>query len=302
MFLAIRHSTAYSYDQPVVLDRHIIRLTPRVDSYKRLLERTLTIIPEPDGSSLNLDYNENLCHLVWFKRQASGLTVVSRLVLELNESNPFDYVVHPSRCLNLPMEYPAGMLNQLKPFVFQDGPGHEKVKDFTLPIMKESKHNVVEFVTLLARKVRTQCAYEIRDTGEPHAPEKTLSAHRGSCRDLAVLYVAAAQVAGLAARFVSGYYFDQSPKHPQLHAWAEVYIPGGGWRGYDPTLGLACYGHHIPLASGAIPSQTAAIEGTFLGTSGSQMEIHIEYEYLKQPSRPVAFGSIPPGSPPTRNS
>src|SRR6266478_3092248 len=117
MFLAIRHSTIYSYDHPVVLDQHIIRLTPRTDSYKRLLERTLTIIPEPDGSSVNLDYNETLCNLVWFKRQASGLTVVSRLVLELNELNPFDFIVHPSSCLNLPMEYPAGMLNQLKPFV-----------------------------------------------------------------------------------------------------------------------------------------------------------------------------------------
>ena len=130
---------------------------------------------------------------------------------------------------------------------------------------------MVEFVSLLAKKVRVSCAYETRDTGQPHTPEKTLATRRGSCRDLAVLYVAAAQTAGLAARFVSGYYFDQSPAHPQLHAWAEVYIPGGGWRGYDPTIGLACYGHHIVLAAAAIPSQTAAIEGAFLGNPESHM-------------------------------
>jgi transglutaminase-like putative cysteine protease len=281
MFLAIRHTTAYSYDHQVLLDPHIIRLTPRADSYKRLLERTLTIIPEPDGTIINLDYTEALSHLVWFKRKTSGLTVISRLILELNEMNPFDFIVYPSRCLSLPLEYPSAMAEQLKPFLLIH-PAHKKVKDFTLPIIQESKNNVVEFVALLASKLNLECTYETRDTGEPHAPEKTLSTRRGSCRDLAVLYVAAARIAGLAARFVSGYYFDQSPKYPQLHAWAEVYIPGGGWRGYDPTLGLACYGHHIALSAGSTPSQAAAIEGAFLGKSDSQMEVNIEYEYLKQ--------------------
>jgi transglutaminase-like putative cysteine protease len=288
MYLAIRHTTTYSYDHQVLLDPHIIRLTPRVDSYKKLLERTLTIIPEPDGINMNLDHTEALSHHVWFKRQTSGLTVISRLVLELNEVNPFDFIVYPISCLNLPMRYPLAMADQLKPFL-PDHPAHEKVKNFTGPIIQESKNNVVDFAALLARKLRLACAYETRDTGEPHTPEKTLSLRRGSCRDLAVLYVAAARVAGLAARFVSGYYFDQSPKFPQLHAWAEVYIPGGGWRGYDPTLGLACYGHHIALAAGSTSSQTAAIEGAFLGKTGSQMEVNIEYEYLKQPSRPVEF-------------
>ena len=288
MFLAIRHTTAYFYDHPVLLDPHIIRLTPRVDSYKRMMERTLTIIPEPDGSSMNLEYNESINHLVWFKRQTSGLTVISRLVMELNEINPFDFIVYPSTCLNLPMKYPASIAFWLKPFLL-DHPAHEKVKDFTQSLLQESRNNVVDFLALLARKIHNEFVYETRDTGEPHAPEKTLSDRRGSCRDMAVLYIAVAKAAGLAARFVSGYYFDQSPKHPQLHAWAEVYVPGGGWRGYDPTLGLACYGHHIALASGAIPSQAAVIEGAFTGLSGSQMQVNIGYEYLKQASRPVEF-------------
>ena len=280
MFLTVRHTTAYSYDHPVLLDPHIIRLSPRPDSYKRLLERALTIIPEPDGSSLNLDQNETLSHLVWFKRNTSSLTVISRLVLELNEMNPFDYIVQPPSCLNLPMQYPFEISDQLRPFMITR-PVNEKVKDFSLGIIQESKNNLVEFASLLGRKIRQNCSYEIRDTGEPHAPEKTLSIRRGTCRDMAVLYVAAAQVAGLAARFVSGYYFDHSPKFPQLHAWAEIFIPGGGWRGYDPTLGLACYGHHIPLAAAAVPFQAAVIEGTFVGSSSSQMEVNLEYEYLK---------------------
>jgi len=266
----------------------MIRLTPRSDSYRQLIERVLMIIPEPDGISANLDYNGSLSHLVWFKRPTSSLTVVSRVVLKLNEVNPFDYIVHPVSCAELPMRYPAVMINQLKPYMLSHQ-ANEKIKAFASSIMQESKNNVLQFSSLLCRKIKESCAYEIRDTGEPYPAEKVLFNHRGSCRDLAVLYVAAARAAGLAARFVSGYYFDQSPKHPQLHAWAEVYIPGGGWRGYDPTLGLACYGHHITLAAGAFASETSAIEGSFLGKPGSQMEVNIEYEYLKQLSRPVEF-------------
>jgi transglutaminase-like putative cysteine protease len=288
MFLAIRHTTAYNYEHPVFLEPHTIRLTPRADSYRRLLERTLTVIPEPDGSTLGLDDNGTLSHLVWFKRKTSSLTVISRVVLDLNETNPFGFIVHPSSCVNLPMQYPDEIVSRLKPFLLTE-PAHEKVRQFSSSVVQESKNNVVEFALLLSKKISEECAYEERQSGEPYAAQKVLSIRRGSCRDLTVLYIAAARAAGLAARFVSGYYFDQSPKHPQLHAWAEVYIPGGGWRGYDPTLGLACYGHHIALASGASSSQTAAVEGAFLGKPESQMQINIEYEYLKEPSRPVEF-------------
>lgn len=288
MFLAIRHTTAYSYGKAVILEPHVIRLTPREDSYRRLMERSLTIIPEPDGSSMSLEPSGSLSHLVWFKRPTTSLTIVSKVVLELNEANPFDFIVHPSSCLNLPMQYPIEIFGRLKPFMVHDGI-HSKIKEFSKEIMIESKNNVMDFCSVLCERMQKQFTYEPRETGAAHPPQQTLSHRRGSCRDLAVLYMAAAQSAGLAARFVSGYYFDQSPKYPQLHGWAEIYIPGGGWRGYDPTLGLACYGHHIALTAGALPAQTAVVEGTFLGQPESQMEINIEYEYLKQLSRPVEF-------------
>lgn len=288
MYLAIRHTTNYSYDQLVLLEPHMIRLTPRADSYSRIIERTLTIIPEPDGVTVNLDYTGSLSHLVWFNRQTNSLSVVSRLILELNEGNPFGFIVHPSECLNLPMEYPMDMLSQLRPFL-EFEPMPEMVRDFALSVMAESKNNVLNFATLLAQKISQEFTYEIRDLGEPHSPQKVMQRRRGSCRDLSILYIAAARAVGLAARFVSGYFFDQSPKNPQMHAWAEVYIPGGGWRGYDPTIGLACYGHHIALAAGSLSAQAAPVEGTFLGTPESRMDVHIEYEYLKQLPRPVEF-------------
>ncbi|MDE2027739.1 MAG: transglutaminase family protein [Candidatus Omnitrophica bacterium] len=288
MFLAIRHATVYSYDKPVILEPHIIRLTPRQDAYKRLVERSLTIIPEPDGMSVNFDLSGSLTHLVCFKRSTMALTILSRVTLELNEANPFDFIVYPLICLNLPMQYPAELMGRLRPFMSSEGIP-PKVEEFAKETMIEAKNNVMDFCSILCERLQKQFTYEPRKTGAPYAPEQVLSYRRGSCRDLAVLYMAAARAVGLAARFVSGYYFDQSPKHPQLHAWSEVYIPGGGWRGYDPTLGLACYGHHIALAAGASPSQTAVVEGSFLGQPESQMEANIEYEYLKQFSRAVEF-------------
>jgi transglutaminase-like putative cysteine protease len=288
MFLAIRHTTSYSYSQPVFLEPHVIRLSPRADAYRRLMERTLTVIPEPDGASQGLDANGSLSHLVWFKRKTSSLTILSKIVLELNEANPFGFIVYPSDCLSLPIRYPQQMLRQLTPYMTSEAiPA--SVREYALKAMQESHHNVVEFALLLSKVIAQDCVYQERKTGEPFTSEKVLLTRNGSCRDLAVLYIDAARAAGLAARFVSGYYFDHSPKHPQLHAWAEVYIPGGGWRGYDPTLGLACYGHHIALASGAVPIEAAAVDGKFFGDSPSIMDVKMEYEYLKQLSKPVEF-------------
>jgi len=288
MFLSIRHTTSYAYDQAVILEPHIIRLTPRLDAYRRMVERTLTIIPEPDKLTPYMDENGNLAHTVCFKRQTLNLTIISNVLLEIEDFNPFDFIVYPLECTHLPMRYPSDMAVSLKPYMLNQLV-HEKVHAFTARILHESKNNVLEFTSLLCRKIREECVYETRQHGEAHAPEKVLSNRRGSCRDMAVLYVAAARAAGLAARFVTGYYFDQSPKHPQLHAWAEVFIPGGGWRGFDPTLGLACYGHHIALAAGFMPSQTSVIEGIFLGKPESQMQTGLEYEYLKQLTRPVVI-------------
>ena len=125
--------------------------------------------------------------------------------------------------------------------------------------------------------------YEFRPSGAPNQPQETLASKRGSCRDWAILYMAAARAVGLAARFVSGYYFDEKPELAELHAWVEVYIPGGGWRGFDPSLGLACYGHHIALATGASAAVTAPIQGTFKGDARAEMKLEIEYQYSSIP-------------------
>lgn len=285
MYLAIRHMTAYSYAQPVYLQPHMIRLSPRADTYRRLLERTLTVIPEPDGSSQGLDAHGTLCHLVWFKRKTSSLTIIMKTVLEINDIDPFGFIVHPLECINLPMRYPQAMAQQVQHYMSVGTPS-EDVRTYALSVLEQGCHNVVEFALRLCQKINRDCVYEERKAGQPFSAEKVLSCRRGSCRDLAMLYIDAARAVGLAARFVSGYYFDHSPQNPQLHAWAEVFIPGGGWRGYDPTLGLACYGHHIAVASGGSSVEASAVEGNYMGQPNSRMDVKLEYQYLKDLQNP----------------
>ena len=139
---------------------------------------------------------------------------------------------------------------------------------------------------MLAQYMKQDFVYEFRHLGAPNQPEDTLASRRGSCRDWAILFMACANAVGLAARFVSGYYFDENPEAPDLHAWVEIYIPGGGWRGFDPSLGIACYGHHIALATGAAAADATPIQGSFLkglNQTSPTMKLELEYKYSPMP-------------------
>ena len=118
-------------------------------------------------------------------------------------------------------------------------------------------------------------------------PRVTLEKGQGACRDLAVLFVAACRALGFGARFVSGYHQGHSePMRRDLHAWAEVYLPGGGWRGYDPSLGLAVADRHVAVAAGTRPDQAAPISGSFRGTGvSSRMRAEIRMEFPEESTR-----------------
>jgi transglutaminase-like putative cysteine protease len=122
------------------------------------------------------------------------------------------------------------------------------------------------------------CEVTIREESEPQAPGMILAQRYGACRDLAVLFMDACRALGLGARFVSGYQEgDPDQEGRRLHAWAEVYIPGGGWRGYDPTHGPAVADRHVAVAAGMHPTFAAPITGTFRGTGvSSRMQADIQ--------------------------
>jgi len=283
MLLTIKHTTSYSYDQPISLEPHRLRLTPRADSYGSLLERTLNITPYPSHISISVENDGSISHWVRFEGETKEFIVESKVrIILLEDKNPFDFLVYPVTCLNLPMVYPSETSRELQTFLM-GGNIDAHVRAFAFETLAEARGQTVDFLVLLSQRMKREFVYEFRHAGAPYQPDDTLASKRGSCRDWAILYMAAARAVGLAARFVSGYYFDENPKNPDLHAWVEVYIPGGGWRGFDPSLGLACYGHHIAIASSSSASGAAPIQGTFKGYAHSKMKLELEYEYSSVP-------------------
>jgi len=283
MLLNVHHTTTYTYDHPVSLEPHRLRLTPRSDGYGSLLERELNITPKPSYINASVENDGSISHWVGFAGETKKFIVESNFTVSLTmEKNPFDYLIFPGSCLNLPMIYPPEVFHELRAFLIMDNIAPQ-VRNFAMETLTDAKGNTIDFLVLLSQRMKRDFVYEFRHAGAPYQPDDTLLSKRGSCRDWAILYMAAANAVGLAARFVSGYYFDENPKAPDLHAWVEVYIPGGGWRGFDPSLGLACYGHHIALASSSVASGAAAIQGTFKGYAHSEMKLELEYRYSSMP-------------------
>ena len=182
--------------------------------------------------------------------------------METKQSNPFDYLLE-SWAFSLPLDYPSSLLAQLHPYL-QGGGALLEPEAWTLAqdLLLEVHHNTVAFLSALTQHLYQNCQYLTREQGDPWPAGVTWRRRQGSCRDLVVLWMEACRAVGLAARFVSGYEEgvpDQDERH--LHAWAEVYLPGAGWRGYDPTHGLAVSDRHVALAASAYPSYTAPVVG-----------------------------------------
>ena len=149
-----------------------------------------------------------------------------------------------------------------------DGPGDGSVAAWAAELAAAVEHNTTAFLMQLADRIHHDFQHVGRFEGEPMAPEQTLAGLSGACRDTAMLFVAACRSQGLAARFVSGYSIHHPPEvtEHELHAWAEVYLSGAGWRGYDPSLGLAVADGHLVLATAPDHILAAPVTGTYRGT------------------------------------
>lgn len=256
----ISHTTTYTYDQPVVLEHHILRLRPRSSSWQTLQMFSVQVTPMPVGRSDYVDLDGNTYVNVWFspeRTQQLRVQVLSQVMT--HETNPFNYLLEPW-ALNLPIQYPERVRSQLQPYLHTQYPS--PILELVQEINHRANSNVVTFLTLLNQRINQDCEYLIRETGHPMTPEETWTQKKGSCRDLTVLFMEVCRVSGLATRFVSGYQ-EGDPNDPEkhLHAWAEVYLPGAGWRGYDPTLGLVVSDRHIAIAASPYPQDAAPILG-----------------------------------------
>ncbi|MBD1870952.1 transglutaminase family protein [Cyanobacteria bacterium FACHB-471] len=299
MYYKITHATTYSYKHPVTLSPHVLRLRPRSDVAQTLHRFSLETDPQPIRVVENIDLDGNAELRLWFAEEAiATLTITTTSEVETFRTNPFDYLVE-SWAIQLPVNYPASLLTQLQPYLGgQFLYFSSSVDPVAVQLAEEiwqDTNNTISFLTTLNQRIHESCKYIVRETGEPFPAGITWTQKSGSCRDLAVLFVETCRAIGLAARFVSGYQSDE-PKEAEgeggdrqtdtqptpsqehnLHAWAEVYLPGAGWRGYDPTQGLAVADHHIALVASPFARQTVPIVGSLkhgVGTK-SDMQYHL---------------------------
>ncbi|MEM8613305.1 MAG: transglutaminase family protein [Cyanobacteria bacterium P01_H01_bin.105] len=258
----IAHSTQYHYAEPVQLGTHILRLQPRVDGTQRLHHFTCEISPTPRKTTDWLDIESNVCRQVWFsERKVTTLTIATQCDVETLRTNPFDYLSH-DWAITVPVDYPQSLQRQVAPYLLSAYAESPTVIDWAQQLLHQVDGNVGLFLTGLTQAIYQTCTYETRHHGPPWSPGIVLAERRGTCRDFTVLFMAACRAVGLGARFVSGYQQgDANQPSRELHAWPEVYVPGGGWRGFDPTLGLAVADGHIALAAAAEPTQAAAVTG-----------------------------------------
>jgi transglutaminase-like putative cysteine protease len=176
------------------------------------------------------------------------------------------------------MVYPEAIRERLAAYT-AGAAGGGPVAELARETARAAGGDTVSFLVQLTERLHRECAWTLREEGDPLPPEETLEKRSGSCRDLAVLHAAACAEQGLAARFVTGYHESgRGCGDRYLHAWSEVYIPGGGWRGFDPSRGLAVGEEHVALAASASFRGAAPITGTFRGqgaTATMRAEIDI---------------------------
>ena len=211
----------------------------------------------------------NVQQLVYFNHPTRHLTVTAEMQLQSDEFNSFDFVLFPLDTQRVPFHYPKSVEDLLQPYL-QQVSASEKVKQWAENLAAQSDWQTTAFLMNLNQAIR-EFTYEVRELGAPFPPEQTLTLCKGSCRDYTTLFMAACRSLGIAARFVSGYLLGNPQQEHQLHAWAEVYLPGAGWRGFDPTEGSVVVNRHIFLTSTAKPDLAAPISGTFSGHANSTL-------------------------------
>jgi transglutaminase-like putative cysteine protease len=270
--IEIDHETTYDYSEPVRLGPQTVRLRPRPGGTLREIDFVLTVDPAPAVQSDGLDAIGNRVVRLRFAGQTRHLRLALRLAVETG--SPTDYIpcLDPGEA-RLPPDYPTAESGPLSLYL-AGPPAAPTVADLARRLRDQAGADPLLFLERLNRWIYERIAREIRPTGAPQTAAETLARGSGACRDQTVLFVALCRAAGLAARFVSGYQ-DRSAMETDrryLHAWPEVYLPGAGWYGYDPTRGMAVSNGHVALAAAQDPAGTLPVEGSYFGSASSRME------------------------------
>lgn len=281
--VALHHRTTYTFDEPVTVHPHVVRLRPAPHSRTPISAYSLTVSPGEHFINWQQDPFGNYLARLVFPERVRELDITVDLVADMTVINPFDFFVE-EYAEHYPFEYPPQLRADLEPYLRPVDDGDEGsgpspvvrdwIRDAVTGATGQGNARIVDFLVGMNQAVNRAVSYSVRMEHGVQSPEQTLERGIGSCRDSAWLLVSALREAGLAARFVSGYLVQltsdvqsvDGPDGPSadftdLHAWAEVFVPGAGWIGLDATSGLFAGEGHIPLCATPHPSAAAPITG-----------------------------------------
>lgn len=292
--VALNHRKFYTFERPVILGPHILRLRPIAHCRTPIKSYSLKITPENHTINWRRDVNSNWIAKLNFPEKTNVFNIEVDLVAELKTINPFDFLIDPYAA-EYPFAYTEGLSKELQAYLPIQERGSLLKK--WMSKLDTSPQWTTNFIDLINQKLHEEITYSVRLEEGIQSCEETLQKKVGSCRDTAWLLVQIFRHLGLAARFVSGYLIQLAADEPpldgpagpetdiaDLHAWAEVYLPGAGWIGLDPTSGMFAAEGHIPLACAATPEMAAPISGT-IEPCESQLDFSVTVSRIEETPR-----------------
>lgn len=288
--LRIRHRTVYRYGEPVRFSEHRFMCRPRDSHDLRLLDTGIAITP-PAALRWVHDVFGNSVLVASFEHSADRLEFDSTFVAELYPADPL--AARVEACAErLPFTYDAFELPDLAPTIERHHPDPRREVDAWMREVRQQAgtDRTLDLLVAVTRSIKQQFRYEAREAEGTRTPVETLHRRSGSCRDFALFMMEAVRSVGLAARFVSGYLYDDALRGAPggavgggaTHAWVQVYLPGAGWMPFDPTNALVGGRNLIRVAVARDPAQAAPLVGGFIGPAdaylGMQVEVTVEVE------------------------
>jgi transglutaminase-like putative cysteine protease len=275
--LKILHRTYYNFQGPVQLQPHRLLLRPREGPGLHIEFSKLEVAPAAQIRWLR-DAYDNSVAMATFDSPTAHLGVVSECIVQQFDEAPLDFLV-ADFAVNYPFDYDADSAAVLRPYMGRLPQGDQAALGAWVRKYWHSGEPVQTYALLarLCAGIHQSLTYQIREQPGVQSAVETLTRGVGSCRDFASLFMEAARALGLASRFVSGYLNSpfEDGRSGSTHAWAEVYLPGAGWKGFDPTSGEIAGSRHIAVAVARLPEAVCPVTGAFFGPAGAELSVGV---------------------------